>query len=295
MQTIVVIGASNVTLALPMLWSSLAKTPDPLRLIVVAGHGRSYGMPSTVFGRRLPGIVECDFWETKFDPPLCETSTRTIMTDVGNDILYGSPAASIGEWVETTLKRVVEFSSDVVMTQLPMASLRSLTARRYHFFRRILFPRCTLSLDEAMQVGDTVNAKLQTLADDLHVGLHEPPRTWYGIDPIHIRKRLRPAAWEQFLNAAGLERRGGLAIDAKKNAVSQVEAGASGSATSTLELTNVADLESSVESDFQLKNPWLGRRIQIWRHRPLRMWRKNAERVTDQPTAVIGNSELWLF
>jgi hypothetical protein len=252
-------------------------------------------MPSSVLGRKLPSISECGFWETEFDPPLSECSTRTILTDVGNDILYGVTAKNISDWVETTLGRVVQFSSKVAMAQLPMASLRSLTERRYRFFRRILFPKCKLGLSEAMSVGDTVTENLESISREADVSLLTPPREWYGIDPIHIRKRFRTKAWSEFLRATHCDDE----IEAKSGArdgkttppVPKADSGI----TLTMERTNVTEEEAVHHETFELRNPWLGERLRIWRHKPLRMWRKNVELVTGQPTAVIGNSELWLF
>lgn len=318
MHTIIVIGASNVTLALPMLWNNLQQTEGPLRLIVIAVHGRSYGMPSTILGRRLPSITECGFWNIPFDPPLNRATTKTILTDVGNDILYGATAENIGDWVKTTLDRVTQFSSKVAMAQLPMASLRSLSDRRYRFFRRVLFPRCGLSLSEAMDVGDAVNEKLETLATEKDVAVIAPPIEWYGIDPIHIRKRCRPAAWERLLNTAHQDlgtaspvprsessQHGELPPDAASEFSNQLpgfrnSAQPNAGGTLTVERTETAQQHAaaqphSLPQSFDMKNPWIGKRIRIWRHKPFRMWRKNVERVTDQPSVVVGNSELWLF
>jgi hypothetical protein len=245
-------------------------------------------MPSSVLGRRLPSITDCGFWETEFDPPLSESPTRTILTDVGNDIFYGADASDIGEWVETTLNRVLQISPNVAMTQLPMQSLRCLTERRYRFFRRILFPRCQLSLAEAMQVGDAVNQNLESLSRATAAALIEPPQAWYGIDPIHVRKRFRPQAWSEFL-AATCREDSALVADS----LSAPEPIENSGNTLTLKRTSVAEEEA--HQAFELKNPWFGKRLRIWRHKPLRMWRKNVELVTGQPTAVVGNSELWLF
>src|SRR6185295_11056994 len=53
---LVVIGASNASMALPRVLRTLE---PPLELLVAAGHGRSYGSWSRYFARELPPILEC--------------------------------------------------------------------------------------------------------------------------------------------------------------------------------------------------------------------------------------------
>ena len=141
MQTIVIIGASNVTLSLPVIWSTLRRSLcDPFRLVVAAGHGRSFGMPNTVLGRTLPGILECGLWEAldkldKLDKLDDSTSIHTIVTDIGNDLLYGLNAAQTMSWVNETVERLSDRSQKILITGLPIDSLNSLSKQRFDFFR----------------------------------------------------------------------------------------------------------------------------------------------------------------
>lgn len=199
MQTIVIIGASNVTLSLPVIWSTLCRSlSEPFRLIVAAGHGRSFGMPNTVLGRTLPGILECSLWKTldKLDD---STTIHAIVTDVGNDLLYGMSAAQTMSWVNETVDRLSRRSQKIVVTGLPIDSLNSLSKRRFDFFRRVLFPSSTLTLESALVEGTELHAQLLKFGDS-HFSTATPEARWYGLDPIHIRRRCRREAWERYLS-----------------------------------------------------------------------------------------------
>ena len=199
MQTIVIIGASNVTLSLPVIWSTLCRSlSEPFRLVVVAGHGRSFGMPSTVLGRTLPSILECGLWETldKLDD---STPIHAIVTDVGNDLLYEVNAAQTMSWVNETVDRLSNRSQKVLITGLPIDSLNSLSKRRFDFFRRVLFPSSTLTLDTALVEGAELHGQLLNLGDN-GFSTTTPEARWYGLDPIHIRRRCRREAWERYLS-----------------------------------------------------------------------------------------------
>jgi PAS domain-containing protein len=198
-QTIVIIGASNVTLSLPVIWSTLCRSlPEPFRLIVAAGHGRSFGLPNTVLGRTLPSILECGLWESL--DKLKETSTfRAIVTDVGNDLLYGADADQTMSWVNEAVERLTSQTQHTVVTGLPIDTLQGLSGRRFEFFRRLLFPDSTLTLETALVEGNALHGQLLKVGDG-PISTTTPEAKWYGFDPIHIRRRCRRDAWERYLS-----------------------------------------------------------------------------------------------
>lgn len=205
MRTIVIIGASNVTLSLPVIWSTLTRSVrEPFRLIVTAGHGRSFGMPNTVLGRTLPSILECGLWET-LDALKPATVTQAIVTDVGNDLLYGADAKQTMDWVNETIDRLLACDARVLVTGLPMDALRGLSSRRFEFFRRLMFPNSTLTLDTALVEGESLNNQLLNSNSKQNTTCTTPVDDWYGFDPIHIRRRCRRKAWSRYLSMCAPE------------------------------------------------------------------------------------------
>lgn len=197
-RTVIVIGASNVTLALPMLWSGVRQNAhQPTRLIVVAGHGRSYGLPSTVWGRTLPSILQSECWAALERLVPKHEPLEAVITDVGNDILYGASAAVLGDWVQECVDRLLSWPVRLTMTELPMASLHRMSAARFQFFRSLLFPRSTLRYRDALDIGTAVNSVVRHIAATANARLIRPEADWYGIDPIHIRRTYARVAWSQ--------------------------------------------------------------------------------------------------
>ena len=199
MRTIVVIGASNVTFSLPVIWSTLRQSlADPFRLIVAAGHGRSFGLPNTFLGRTLPSILECDLWEslTQLKP----ASVHAIVTDVGNDLLYGADSVQTMHWVTETISRLEANAANIVVTGLPVGTLKDMSARRFEFFRRIMFPHSTLTFEAALDESETLHHQLLRTEDKDLVSTATPAEKWYGLDPIHIRRHCRREAWQQYLS-----------------------------------------------------------------------------------------------
>ena len=195
---IVAVGSSKLTRGLHTIVATARSAWGPeVEVMAALGHGRSYGAPSTFVVRRLPGILQSGLWrELESQPP---APTRALVTDVGNDIMYGVPPAQILEWVDECVARLQRFTSDVVVTGLPHAAVAGLQPGRYLLFRSAFFPRCRLTLDQTLRAASEVDAGLQTIAADRGVAFLRLKPEWYGLDPIHIRPGMWSAAWQEIL------------------------------------------------------------------------------------------------
>jgi len=198
-RRVILLGASNLR------WSISTVVPTvreswgaPLDLLGAFGHGRSYGIESWVLGRSLPGIVDCALWETL--PSRSPATTAALITDIGNDLLYGVEVQQIIAWVQTCLERLADNQARTIVTELPIENLERLGPLRYNFFRSILFPRCRLTLAEMLNRARELNQQLLELALHFSATTVHPQKEWYGIDPIHIRKTAGNRAWREIFS-----------------------------------------------------------------------------------------------
>lgn len=196
----VILGASNVMRGLPLVVRMVREqAPSPVDILMATGHGRSYGMGSRVFGRELPAILTCGLWRDLRGRSALPTAA--LVTDVGNDILYGASAETILAWVGEAIDRLQPLAESVVLSGLPIKGIGALGQARYLAVRSIIFPRCRLSLAEVRTTAHTVHAGLRALAARAGAVFVEPEPSWYGLDPIHVRRAARPRAWERMLDA----------------------------------------------------------------------------------------------
>ncbi|MBE0556845.1 MAG: hypothetical protein IH628_06390 [Proteobacteria bacterium] len=147
--------------------------------------------------RSLPGILESGIWRELESHP--EVRTRALVTDVGNDILYSFSSAQILAWVEEAIVRLQRFSKEIILTDLPLESIRRLSRTKFLAFRSILVPSCRLSLDQVLETSEKVNAGLAALATAHGIRFFRLNPTWYGFDPIHIRPMSWRTAWQEIL------------------------------------------------------------------------------------------------
>jgi hypothetical protein len=195
----ILLGASNLHYGLASLAAALAGAAGgPIEGWVAAGRGRSYGGASRfAFVRRLPGVLESPLWaEVARRPPL---PCVALVTDVGNDLVYGAPMASILGWVETCLDRLAALDARAVLTLPPLARLERLSAAQFQLFKALFFPGRRGSWEGMRQRARALDAGLREMAAARGLPALAPPLAWYGLDPIHLRRSARPTAWQTLL------------------------------------------------------------------------------------------------
>ncbi len=195
---VVALGASNLTRGFQTIVSTSRSVWGPdVEVLAALGHGRSYGAPSNFMFRTLPSILKSSLWtELASRPPM---ATRGLVTDVGNDILYGFSVERTLGWVEETIVRLRTITTDIVLTDLPLASIRRLSNSKFLAFRSVLSPSCRLSLTEVIERAGRVNEGLLQLSVSYGTRLFRLDPAWYGFDPIHMRPSQWRSAWQQIL------------------------------------------------------------------------------------------------
>jgi hypothetical protein len=204
----ILLGASNLKAALPTLLDGLRRRAGgPVEVLAACGHGRSYGMWSRfLFVRRLPGIADCGLWrELSRRPPL---PTVALVTDIGNDLLYGAGAGTIAGWVQACLDRLAFQQAETALTLLPLTRLERLTRGQYLLARSLLFPGRNVSWETVRQEARELDEHLGRLGAEHGARLVRPEASWYGLDPIHILGSRRDEVCRGILSGWTLASRG---------------------------------------------------------------------------------------
>jgi hypothetical protein len=172
---------------------------EPVEIMAAMGHGRSYGDDSWAFGRKFSGIFPCALWQDLQNrPPL---PTAALVTDIGNDMLYGTSPDQMLDWVERCLDRLAEARATTIVTQMPVASIERLGERRFQFFRWLFFPRSKLTLADARVLVREINERLLAIGQKRKIPVIPASESWYGFDPIHLKWNLKRHAWPALLAA----------------------------------------------------------------------------------------------
>lgn len=197
----VLLGASNVALALPSVVEALGRRVDgPFDVFAAIGHGRSFGSTSRYLARTLPSIAESGLWSAleRTRP----RSLRALVVDAGNDLMYGVDAARVTQWVATSVAQLERLGAEVAIVGLPRARLERVTPFGFALLSAIVFP------SHPRRAFETTRAEARALDEGLRAlagarPFVEPPLAWYGLDPIHVRRGARAAAWETIAASFG--------------------------------------------------------------------------------------------
>ena len=197
-QRVILLGASNVTRSIRVIYKTLERHfAQPLELLSAHGHGRSYGLETSVLGRRLSSIRDCGLWNA-----LAHRESRpakVLVTDIGNDLIYGQTAERLMDWVRDCLDRVQSMDAEVVVTQLPVANFDRITPWTYRVMKTIFFPSCRVDLPKILARAEKVSGLLEAEVASRNICFVEPYATWYGWDPVHIKRRYWREAWPDIL------------------------------------------------------------------------------------------------
>jgi hypothetical protein len=194
----VLLGASNLTRGIATVLETARRLwGRPLDVQAALGHGRSYGRPSSVFFRELPGILESGLWRALSASQ--DIPTAALVTDIGNDLLYEEPVEQIAQWIDECLTRLKALDARIAITLLPIENLPTLSPRRFEFFRRLYVPRCRLSLSAVVERVHQLNALVAELAARHDIAGVPQNGRWYGLDPMHITLASRRHAWREIM------------------------------------------------------------------------------------------------
>jgi hypothetical protein len=199
---LVLCGASNLTLGLALAVDIFrARHGRPVDVLAASGLGRSYGVESRVLTRALPGIERCGLWDALSDRP----PTHALVTDLGNDLAYGTEAKVVAAWLERTLERLGATGARGSVGGLPLASLRSIGRFEFQFWKMALFPSRPIEREKLLGEAEELEGRARELASRMGWSFVASDPTWYGRDPIHHARSRRERAWRALLAPLGGE------------------------------------------------------------------------------------------
>ena len=200
-RRVVLLGASNLTRGISTIVDTARRIwGAPLEVFAALGHGRSYGLTSAVLARKLPGILQCGLWDAlsaiaagrhgRADYRCGQRHSLRCAGRVDSRLGRGMRRAIGGRRTRRSCSRC---------RRRPRSRRCRSGATRSS--ARCAFPGCRLSRNDAFSRAEQLDAGLQELAARRGLRAVRPRSEWYGFDPIHIRRRHWPIAWNEVLSA----------------------------------------------------------------------------------------------
>lgn len=198
---VVILGASNVTKNLGVIVTTLRDAfPHGVRIFIAHGHGRSYGLKTRALIRQLEGHVDSRLWTTLAEHGDRRANRYALVTDVGNDLLFGPNVDAILGWVTQCLSRLKAAGCEISLATLPVEPLLQLSRWRYQATSRLFFPKHAVGWEDMQSNIKELDAGLRVASQAVQARVVKPSADWYGFDPIHFRMRNRLEAVTALLN-----------------------------------------------------------------------------------------------
>jgi len=194
----VLLGASNLargyTALTHYLESNLA--PQPAAFLAAFGPGRGYGAWGGLLNISYPPIVESPLFEKARRKAEKGSRVVALVTDIGNDLLYGLDADGLIAVVQTVFDRLAAVNARVYATTLPVFFEQEVPPMIYYPIRTLLYPKSRVTREQAVDGVRRVNAYLKKIPDD-RVQVLPPMDAYLGWDHVHFGLARAGEVWNQ--------------------------------------------------------------------------------------------------
>ncbi len=182
----ILLGASNLARGYDALAGHLKNqlSPRPVHFWNALGPGRGYSVRGGFLHVSYSPIETCDLWSAL--PLSIPKNSRTValMTDVGNDIMYGVSPDQITESLKEIIRRLRHLNAEIFVTKIPSHFEKTIPPWIFYSLRLLFFPRSRVKMVEAVYATRKINHFLENAVGD-SVHLISGLDSCYGWDRIH--------------------------------------------------------------------------------------------------------------
>ncbi len=201
----ILLGASNLARAQFGLNHHFEKSfPNLISTSIASGPGRAYCVSGGIFGLNYPPLKTSEIINAGREKSSNYRQTISLISDIGNDIMYGVPVQKLIQDLEKSILNLSEFCSHVFTIPIPCKKIETLSDWQINALKKILFPKCELSPEKIISSIQTVNQFLSELNTPKFTLLKTMDdcigwdRAHYGISKMHI-------AWTKIIDQIAQE------------------------------------------------------------------------------------------
>lgn len=183
---LVLLGASNLARG----WFALTRYmkaclhPRPVEVLIATGPGRAYRAQGGLLNVVYPPIQSSSIFEAAREKSEAGYQLLALVTDMGNDIMYGVTVDSLIETMEQVFDRLRTLPARIHFTTLPVRFEQGVHPAWYYFLRTVLLPSSRVSFEEARQAITRFNGYLRESASAKGHMIPDMDR-FLGYDEIH--------------------------------------------------------------------------------------------------------------
>jgi hypothetical protein len=160
----ILLGASNLARARFGLNQYLENSfSNSISTSIASGPGRAYCVSGGIFGLNYPPLKTSKIINAGREESSNYSQTIALISDIGNDIMYGVPIQKLIQDLEKSIRDLSDFCSHVFTVPIPCKKIENLSHWQINALKRFLFPTCQLSPGQIISSIQTVNQLLSEI------------------------------------------------------------------------------------------------------------------------------------
>jgi hypothetical protein len=182
----VFLGASNLARGYRALADCLIQSlaPGPVEILHAMGPGRGYCSPGGIFNITYPPIGSSEILKSVQCRKEKARRVIALITDIGNDIMYGVPAREIIACLNTLLQQLNALGAEVFVHPIPLDFSKDVSKRQFRILRSLFYPHSGIDYHKAKEAVDAINIFLRDKAGG-EIHLLPSTKDFCGVDKIH--------------------------------------------------------------------------------------------------------------
>ena len=190
------LGASNLARSFHGLKYCIERCifPRPASFVHAMGPGRGYVNRGGILNATYSPILNCGILEAVRNKKIKDQSVVALITDIGNDIMYGVSSEKIINGLQYLLNALGEFKTNIFITSIPVDLEKDISELHFHIIRQIYFPKSPVKYSQASNNIKAIN-KFILQSSNKKITVINDMKQFCGIDKIHYSILKSQSAW----------------------------------------------------------------------------------------------------
>jgi hypothetical protein len=184
----------------------ISKNISAAEFLNVLGPGRAYCVRGGLLNFSYSPIGECSVMKSA--KVYAERGFRmgVLLTDIGNDILYGVPESFLIESLDTLIEKSLKMNAEVFLTSIHVDVSKDMRETSFKLLKSIFYPNSPITFDQMDSAINRLNYYLvEKSQQNERVHLMNGLGAFCGLDKIHYGLFKSHFAWSSVVNAMLLE------------------------------------------------------------------------------------------
>ena len=180
------LGASNLARSFHGLKYCIERCilPRPAIFMHAMGPGRGYLSRGGILNTVYSPILNCGILEAARNKKIKDQLVVALITDIGNDIMYGVSSEKIIDGLQYLINTLCEFKTNIFITSIPVDLENDISELHFHIIRQIYFPKSSVEYSQALNSVNAINAFILKSSNP-NISVINDLKPFCGIDKIH--------------------------------------------------------------------------------------------------------------